>query len=55
MFELTFHKENLLITPLVAFRLLVCENEDCEAVHGMGLEIGWLFWTVRIAVFRTND
>ena len=46
MFEAEFHREFLALLPVANVIPIVCE--DCEEVHGIGLELGWLFWSVRL-------
>jgi hypothetical protein len=49
--EAEFHNCNMLIAPLVSLCLLECQNPECPRdMCGIGLELGWLFWTVRIGV-----
>lgn len=51
MLEAEFHRENLLVTPLIALGLIGCDNPECAAdLHGIAIELGWLFWTVRIGI-----
>lgn len=48
MSEFHCHWETLLVLPLVAVCEIGCTDEECLLHHGYGIEIGWLFFTMRI-------
>lgn len=50
MFDFLYDPRRVWLVPVVAVSTVECDNPDCEGTHGLALEIGWLFWVVRVGV-----
>ena len=37
--------DSFLLTPLVSFQVVRCENTRCGEAHGVSVSIGWFFFT----------